>query len=441
MAKISTYGIDASPNLGDKVIGTDVHDSNITKNYTLGDIYDLFASQGGGGTGFVPYVGANNNVDLGTYSLQSPLLITDIISPISTTLGTEYLGNPAGLLMDLANSGYIFGDTNIGFYMNYTNGYTFTTYNDDPIGVLLDFPNNLYIIGDGAEINNGTSLVVSDGITQTINALHQGVNKGLTLNFTADEYQFGNFNGDSIVVDNQYNVIYTQHNGDLIGLELYFPNGEYILGDINSINNGTYLKVDDTNERIEISKALYTSASEGTVGQILVSQGAGVAPQWQNHASVSSYYGSFYDTTTQTVALGGIAAMKYNTSVINTNGVTITNNLSGFPTRITMANAGVYNIQFSAQLKRTSGGTAKQVVIWLRKNGTDIADSATHLTLQANATFLLAAWNFFETFTAGQYAEIMWTQDDAIDIAYDPANLVVPYPATPSVILTVNKIG
>jgi hypothetical protein len=440
MAKISTYGIDAAPTLSDKVIGTRVEDNNNTYNYQFGDIYDLFQAQGGGGLGFVPYIDAINDVDLGVYSLQSPLLITDIISPIGTTLGTEYLGNPAGLLMDLANSGYIFGDTSIGFYMNYTNGYTFTTYNDDPIGVLLDFPNSLYILGDGAEINNGTSLVVSDGITQTINALHQGLNKGLTLNFTADEYQFGNFNGDSIVVDNQYNVIYTQHNGDLLGLELYFPNGEYILGDVNNVVNGTYLKVDDTNERVEISKALYTSASTGTVGQILVSQGSALAPQWQNHASVSNYYGSFYDTTTQTCVSGAIAYMKYNTTVLSA-GVSIQNDLGGKPTQILIANAGVYNIQFSAQLNRTTGGADAQVDIWLRKNGVDIPFSATSITMKANAKNVVAAWNFFETVTAGQYLEIAWTQNDAVDIIQYPINLTVPFPAIPSVILTVNKIS
>ena len=190
-----------------------------------------------------------------------------------------------------------------------------------------------------------------------------------------------------------------------------------------------------------LSANLYTSGSEGTVGQILVSQGAGIAPQWQNHTTASNYYGSFYDTTTQTVTSGGIAAFKYNTSVINTAGVTLVNNVSGNPTRITMANAGTYNIQFSAQLHRTSGGSSKQAIIWLRKNGVDIPNSATHLTVQANALYLLAAWNFFETVTAGQYLEIMWTQDDAIDILYDPANLVVPYPATPSIILTVNKVN
>ena len=41
MAKISTYPIDTTPTLTDKVIGTDVNDSNITKNYTIGNILGL----------------------------------------------------------------------------------------------------------------------------------------------------------------------------------------------------------------------------------------------------------------------------------------------------------------------------------------------------------------------------------------------------------------
>lgn len=41
MAKISTYVINASPSLSDKLIGTDVDDLSITKNFTLGDIAAL----------------------------------------------------------------------------------------------------------------------------------------------------------------------------------------------------------------------------------------------------------------------------------------------------------------------------------------------------------------------------------------------------------------
>ena len=44
MARISTYGIDAKPELSDKVIGTDTAPGADlrTKNYSLGEIIDLF---------------------------------------------------------------------------------------------------------------------------------------------------------------------------------------------------------------------------------------------------------------------------------------------------------------------------------------------------------------------------------------------------------------
>ena len=41
MALISTYPIDASVNLTDKLIGTDVEDANKTKNYTVESLLEL----------------------------------------------------------------------------------------------------------------------------------------------------------------------------------------------------------------------------------------------------------------------------------------------------------------------------------------------------------------------------------------------------------------
>lgn len=43
MAIISTYPIDASVNLTDKLIGTDVEDSSKTKNYTVDSVLALLA--------------------------------------------------------------------------------------------------------------------------------------------------------------------------------------------------------------------------------------------------------------------------------------------------------------------------------------------------------------------------------------------------------------
>jgi hypothetical protein len=145
--------------------------------------------------------------------------------------------------------------------------------------------------------------------------------------------------------------------------------------------------------------------------------------------------GSFLDLTTQTVTSGAIAAVKLGTTIFS-NGVTVSNN-----SRINVDYSGIYNLQFSMQLRRTSGGGTKQASIWIRVNGVDVPNSATHVTFQASSDYLVPAWNFFIDMTAGQYVELMWTQDDAIILTYNAADTIIPHPAVPSVILTMNKIN
>jgi hypothetical protein len=142
-------------------------------------------------------------------------------------------------------------------------------------------------------------------------------------------------------------------------------------------------------------------------------------------------YGSFYDTTDQTAAVINTAyAMTFNSTDI-TQGVYI-----GTPTsRVYVDTHNVYNIQFSAQFVNTAGGT-HNVWVWLRKNGTDVANSATTLRLQGNNAEEVAAWNFLLEMNAGDYFELMWEVSNlAVSLLADPASAV--HPAIPSVILTV----
>lgn len=142
-------------------------------------------------------------------------------------------------------------------------------------------------------------------------------------------------------------------------------------------------------------------------------------------------YGSFYDTTTQTAAAINTAyAMTFNTTDLSY-GVTV-----GSPTsRIYVDRPNVYNIQFSAQLDKTSGGVGL-VWIWLRKNGVDVPDSAGQIRIQGNDAELVVGWNYLTQLNAGDYIELMWEVDDtSVQILYDAATAV--HPAVPSVILTV----
>lgn len=142
-------------------------------------------------------------------------------------------------------------------------------------------------------------------------------------------------------------------------------------------------------------------------------------------------YGSFYDTTTQTAAAINTAyAMTFNTTDLS-QGVTV-----GSPTsRIYVDRSNVYNLQFSAQLDKTSGGVAL-VWIWLRKNGVNVPDSAGQIRIQGNDAEVLAAWNYIIQLNAGDYIELMWEVDDTSVIILAEAASAV-HPSIPSVILTV----
>jgi hypothetical protein len=43
MSKISSYAIDSTSNLGDKLIGTDIDNLNATKNFTIGQVLSLLS--------------------------------------------------------------------------------------------------------------------------------------------------------------------------------------------------------------------------------------------------------------------------------------------------------------------------------------------------------------------------------------------------------------
>ena len=80
MAKISTYPILSTPTLNDLLIGTDVENLNITKNFSIGDIASFIV-----GGSYVPYVGATGNVNLGAFNITSSSFI------VGGGLATQFL--------------------------------------------------------------------------------------------------------------------------------------------------------------------------------------------------------------------------------------------------------------------------------------------------------------------------------------------------------------
>ena len=104
--------------------------------------------------------------------------------------------------------------------------------------------------------------------------------------------------------------------------------------------------------------------------------------------------------------------------------------------------AGVYNVQFSAQLVNTDA-SVHDIDIWMRKNGTNVADSNSQFSVPSKHAgvngHLIAAVNLFIDLAADEYFELMWSTSDATTtIEYIAAQTGPVRPATPSVIITVS---
>jgi hypothetical protein len=152
-------------------------------------------------------------------------------------------------------------------------------------------------------------------------------------------------------------------------------------------------------------------------------------------------YGAFQDSTDQTAANTTTAyAVTFNTTDF-TNGVTLSNS-----SRLNVAQAGIYNLQFSIQFKNTTND-GQDVDVWLRKNGTNIANSNSRFHPPArksggDPSHLIAALNLFVSLAANDYVEIMWRPTDVgVSLEHFATSSSPTRPAVPSAIATLSFVS
>jgi hypothetical protein len=152
-------------------------------------------------------------------------------------------------------------------------------------------------------------------------------------------------------------------------------------------------------------------------------------------------YGAFQDSTDQTAANTTTAyAITFDTTDF-TNGVTLSNS-----SRLNVAQAGIYNLQFSIQFKNTTND-GQDVDVWLRKNGTNIANSNSRFHPPArksagDPSHLIAALNLFVSLAANDYVEIMWRPTDVgVSLEHFATSSSPTRPAVPSVIATLSFVS
>ena len=155
-------------------------------------------------------------------------------------------------------------------------------------------------------------------------------------------------------------------------------------------------------------------------------------------AGLRAPYGAFSSDQDQTTTANTATLMTLNTTDF-TNGVTISSS------KITVANAGIYNLQFSAQFSNTD--TAFQdVYIWLKQNGADITGSTGFVSVPNRHAgtdgHAIIGWNYFLSMAANNYVEIYWSvPNTAVSIQHLAASGSPTKPSTQSVVATMSFVS
>ena len=188
---------------------------------------------------------------------------------------------------------------------------------------------------------------------------------------------------------------------------------------------------------------LIGNTTGNTLGKATLTAGNGIAIT-NGHASITiasqRFYGAFADYTNQPLASTATGqVMTLNTTDIGGHGVSVVSS-----SRITVANAGTYNFQWSGQFKSTTAAL-EDVYVWIRINGTDVVGSNGLVSVPNKHAGLdghtIAAWNYMLNLNANDYLELVWGgSSTALSLETIAAGASPTRPSTASVIATLQQV-
>ena len=159
-----------------------------------------------------------------------------------------------------------------------------------------------------------------------------------------------------------------------------------------------------------------------------------------NYTPVPNDYGNFYDTAKQTTPIATASVVKFNFMNF-ANNIAITNNTSGLPTRITVNNAGVYNVKYTLQFIKTDAAN-DEVSVWIRRNSSAYPNT--------NNTYTIIGLGIKNTVSNSFFVQL--GNDDYVEIYYSLKNIntslagAIPQsspsrPATPAATVSMQRIN
>jgi hypothetical protein len=159
--------------------------------------------------------------------------------------------------------------------------------------------------------------------------------------------------------------------------------------------------------------------------------------------AASGYYGLYASDNNPANNPVNTERKFYYNNTLGQNGFSITGGTGINATRITAANAGVYNIYYKANYQKVNTGNSYDVRTWIMKNGFDLPFSTTINTLFTNPQFRQLSGYYTVTLAAGEYVEVAWlvvNANSSTDIL-DFQAISAPYPAVSSQFVAITQLS
>lgn len=190
---------------------------------------------------------------------------------------------------------------------------------------------------------------------------------------------------------------------------------------------GKLTKVRPTAPNIAVSVAAVLHV-DATNGEILVRPS--IFPQLHT--------GTFYSNVAQTAVQANTAyPITFNNSGLKCPHVSVANS-----SEVICEDQGLYRFEFRLHLQAPKNQSGR-VWIWGRKNGVDIPESATELSLYGSGTIeatLFPSWSFLQSMDANNWFQLMWATDNTAIKIFQPEPTAFA-PASRSAVIRVLQVN
>jgi len=161
--------------------------------------------------------------------------------------------------------------------------------------------------------------------------------------------------------------------------------------------------------------------------------------------SAPGYWGSFWDTTSQTATANTPTAILLRKNDLDNRGVKVISD-----SRIMVDHPGIYSFTFSIQFSNADE-QIQDVNVWLRKNDSgasgDVPDSDSKFSIIAKHGGIngnvIGTVNFVLKLTTDDYIELIWATSDVDAYIHAEAAAISPFahPGIPGIICTVVQVA